>query len=91
MTKQIWLNLPVKDIAKSKGFFSKIGFSFNEAHDTESSACMMVGKNNFVVMLFEESMFGGFSQNRLTDTQTSSEILISIEAESRRRIRSIYS
>ena len=86
MTKKIWLNLPVKDAAKSKAFFSKIGFSFNEAHDTESSACMMVGENNFVVMLFEESMFAGFSQNMLTDTTTSSEILISIDAESREEV-----
>ena len=34
MTKQIWLNLPVKDVAKAKDFFWKIGFSFNEQHDT---------------------------------------------------------
>ena len=82
MTKQIWLNLPVKDVAKAKDFFWKIGFSFNEQHDTPSSTCMVVGEGNFVVMLFEESLFAGFSQNKLTDTQSSSEILISIDAES---------
>jgi len=82
MTKQIWLNLPVKDVAKSKEFFSKIGFSFNSEHDTPSSTCMLVGEGNFVVMLFEESLFAGFSQNKITDTQSSSEILISIDAES---------
>ena len=82
MTKQIWLNLPVKEVAKSKAFFSKIGFSFNEEHDTPSSTCMVVGEGKFVVMLFEESLFVSFSQNKLTDTQSSSEVLISIEAES---------
>lgn len=82
MTKQIWLNLPVKDVAKAKDFFGKIGFSFNEQHDTPSSTCMVVGEGNFVVMLFEELLFKSFSQNDLTDTQSSSEILISIDAES---------
>ncbi|MBF4486975.1 VOC family protein [Flavobacterium sp. CSZ] len=82
MTKQIWLNLPVKDVAKAKDFFWKIGFSFNEQHDTPSSTCMVVGESHFVVMLFEESLFTGFSQNKLTDTQSSSEVLISIDAES---------
>ncbi|CAI2766700.1 VOC family protein [Flavobacterium collinsii] len=82
MTKQIWLNLPVKEVAKSKAFFSKIGFSFNEEHDTASSTCMVVGEGKFVVMLFEEALFASFSQNKLTDTQTSSEVLISIDAES---------
>lgn len=82
MTKQIWLNLPVKDVAKAKDFFWKIGFSFNEQHDTPSSTCMVVGESHFVVMLFEESLFTGFSQNKLTDTQSSSEVLLSIDAES---------
>ncbi len=83
MTKQIWLNLPVKDVKKSKVFFDKIGFSFNEENETAQSACMIVGDKNFVVMLFEEAVFGAFLQNKITDTKSSSEILISIDAESR--------
>lgn len=86
MTKQIWLNLPVKNVAKAKDFFWKIGFSFNEQHDTPSSTCMVVGENHFVVMLFEEILFSGFSQNGITDTNSSSEVLISIDAESREEV-----
>ena len=76
MTKQIWLNLPVKDIKRSKHFFSKLGFSFNEEHDTEYSTCMLVGVNNFVIMLFEETMFEEFIKNKLRDTNQSTELLI---------------
>jgi hypothetical protein len=86
MTKQIWLNLPVKNVAKAKDFFWKIGFSFNEQHDTPSSSCMIVGEGQFVVMLFEELLFKSFSQNELTDTKSCSEILISIDAESREEV-----
>ncbi len=86
MTKQIWLNLPVKNVAKAKDFFWKIGFSFNEQHDTPSSTCMVIGESNFVVMLFEELLFKSFSQNELTDTQSGSEILISIDAESKEEV-----
>jgi predicted lactoylglutathione lyase len=86
MTKQIWLNLPVKNVAKAKDFFWKIGFSFNEQHDTPSSTCMVIGEGNFVVMLFEELLFKSFSQNELTATQSSSEILISIDAESKEEV-----
>ena len=86
MTKQIWLNLPVKNAAKAKDFFWKIGFSFNEQHDTPSSTCMVIGEGNFVVMLFEELLFKSFSQNELTATQSSSEILISIDAESKEEV-----
>lgn len=86
MTKQIWLNLPVKDIVKSKVFFSQLGFSFNEKHETKTSACLMIGDSNFVIMLFSESVFAGFVQNKITDTKTSSEILISIDAQSRTEV-----
>ena len=86
MIKQIWLNLPVKDIAKSKVFFSQLGFSFNEKHETKTSACLMIGDSNFVIMLFSESVFAGFVQNKITDTKTSSEILISIDAQSRNEV-----
>jgi predicted lactoylglutathione lyase len=86
MTKQIWLNLPVKDVAKSKAFFSKIGFDFNDEHDTPSSTCMLVGEGKFVIMLFEEKMFADISQNKVTDAKTSSEMLISIDAESREEV-----
>lgn len=29
MAKQIYVNLPVKDLDKTKEFFSKLGFTFN--------------------------------------------------------------
>lgn len=86
MTKQIWLNLPVKNVAKAKDFFWKIGFSFNEQHDTPTSTCMVVGEGHFVVMLFEESVFEGFSQNGIADTNAGSEVLISIDAENREEV-----
>ncbi|WP_166920584.1 VOC family protein [Flavobacterium poyangense] len=82
MAKQIWLNLPVKNVAKAKVFFLKIGFAFNEQQDTPSSTCMLVGERSFVIMLFEDTLFENFSRNKVTDTQSSSEILISIDAES---------
>ncbi len=48
MTKQIWLNLPVKDLERSKEFFTQLGFKFNTKHgNSETSAVMLVGENNF--------------------------------------------
>jgi uncharacterized protein len=89
MTNQIWLNLPVKNIEKSKQFFSSIGFSFNEDYSNENSACMLVGDKNFVVMLFEETMFASFVQNTIANAQTYSEMLISIDAESRQEVEEL--
>ncbi|MBK0370300.1 VOC family protein [Flavobacterium agrisoli] len=84
--KQIWLNLPVKNANDSKTFFSAIGFSFIEEHTTPNSACMLVGEKQFVIMLFEEPQFVAFSQVPLPDTKSSSELLISIDASSRKEV-----
>ncbi len=89
MTKQIWLNLPVKDALKSKDFFSKIGFKFLEERTTPDSACMIVGEGNFVIMLFGEAMFKNFIQQEITDTKQTNEFLISIDAQSREEVDSI--
>jgi predicted lactoylglutathione lyase len=86
MVKQIWLNLPVKNVEKSKAFFTEIGFSFNEKHDTASYTCMVVGENNFAVMLFEETQLESCIQNKITDTSLSSEMLISIDAQSKEEV-----
>ena len=86
MANQIWLNLPIKNVVNTKAFFSRIGFSFNEEQETLSSLCMFVGESNFVVMFFEEKLFGSFVQNELTDTQKSSEVLISFDAQSKEEV-----
>jgi uncharacterized protein len=86
MTKEIWLNLPVKDVAASRKFFSAIGFIFNEKHATPDSVAMLVGSKNFVVMLFQEETFKGFTRHNLADTKQGSEVLMSIEVETREEV-----
>jgi len=82
MTKQLWLNLPVKDLEKSKKFFSELGFSFNTEHgNSPVSASLVMGKN--VLMLFDETSFKSFTKTEIADTAKSNEILISIDVESK--------
>lgn len=89
MTKELWINLPVKDIKKSKAFFTGIGFSFNEERETENMAAMMVGEKKVPVMLFAESTFKNIIRHNVTDTKHSSETLFSFDAESREEVDEI--
>ncbi|MDI9257343.1 VOC family protein [Flavobacterium sedimenticola] len=88
MTKEIWLNLPVKDVLKSRAFYEQIGFTFNPNDNPYDSTmqCMFVGQKNFVVMLFPEETLQKFSRIDLNDRSTTSQFLISIDAESREEI-----
>ena len=86
MAKEFWLNLPVKDLKKSKEFFSRLGFAFNEhLGDREDLACMLLGDNRSIVMLFPETTFKGFTQNELANEKTT-EVMMSIDAESREEV-----
>ena len=87
MTKQIWINLPVKDIRKSKEFFTRVGFSLNEQYgNSDHSASLLIGEKNIVLMLFEEATFKSFTRNNLPDTKISTEVLFSLDAESREEV-----
>lgn len=80
--KELWINLPVKDLNKSKAFFNEIGFKLME-QDQESNQMigMVVGDHQVHVMLVQEARFTSYTHNALTDTDQSTEVLFSISVE----------
>lgn len=86
MTKSLWLNLPVKNVEKTKHFFSKIGFLLNEEQTNSEMACFNVGEKNTTVLFFAEEMFRSFTKKEISDTKNGSEVLISFDAESREQV-----
>ena len=85
--KSIWLNLPAKDIKKSKIFFKAIGFRENSMHEkAEHLASFLIGENDFVMMLFPEESFKSFSGNAITDTKKGTEVLLNIDAQSKKEV-----
>jgi len=87
MTKEFWVNLPVKDIKRSREFFTEIGFSLNQKYgNSDESASFLIGDKNVVLMLFVERIFKTFTRNEISDTGQSSEVLFSIDAENREEV-----
>ena len=90
MNEDLWLNLPVKDVAKSREFFTKLGFSFDTQYgEGPHSAGLVVGKKRTIVMLFEEAQFKSFTNKDIPDTRHASEVLFSLGAESREAVDEI--
>jgi predicted lactoylglutathione lyase len=85
MAQQIYVNLPVKDLERSKAFFSSLGFAFNPEFTNEKAACMIVGENIFV-MLLVEGFFKSFIDKDLCDARTSTEVLVCLSRESRKEV-----
>ncbi|MDD5094677.1 MAG: extradiol dioxygenase [Dehalococcoidia bacterium] len=87
MAKDLWINLPVKDIRKSKEFFIKIGFPLHSGPgNMDHSASFSLGDNRVIVMLFSQQMFESFTQDRIADTKQGTEVLFSLGAETREEV-----
>ncbi|MFZ7945873.1 VOC family protein [Neobacillus sp. 19] len=84
MSRELWLNLPVREPERSKAFYIQLGFRLNEQYASQDgSFSMIVGDNQVVLMLFPESVFRGFAGNAVADSWKSTEVLFSIGANSR--------
>jgi len=87
MIKDIWINLPVKDVARSAAFYAGIGMTRNPGPgNSENSACFVIGEKKIVLMLFAEKTFAGFTNNPLADCGSGTEVLFSVGMENRAQV-----
>lgn len=85
--KSFWINLPVRDINKSKEFFTKLGFPFKEGQGSgTNSACMLLGDSNVVCMLFDEPSFMQCISSDTGIARNATEVLLSIDAQSKEEV-----
>jgi predicted lactoylglutathione lyase len=85
MHKQIYVNLPVKDLARSREFFSSLGFDFNAQFSNDQGACMILGENIFA-MLLAEPFFQGFTSKPIANARETTEVLTCLSCESREEV-----
>jgi predicted lactoylglutathione lyase len=84
--KQIFVNLAVKNLEKSKAFFAALGYAFNEKFTNASGACMVIQEGSIHVMLLAEDFFKTFTDKSLTDTSKSTEVLLCLSCDSRSEV-----
>lgn len=85
MAKQIFVNLPVKDLGKSISFFKKLGFKFNPQFTDDKAACMIIGENIYSMLLLER-FFKSFTKKKIADAKKTTEVLIAIDVNSRKDV-----
>lgn len=88
MARQLFLNLPVKDLPRSVEFFTTLGFSFNPDFTDENATCMIINENSYV-MLVVEAYFKTFSARPVPDAGSSAEAIVAFSVESREAVDEI--
>jgi uncharacterized protein len=90
MATKVFINLPVKDLNRSKTFFEGLGYSFNPQFTDENAASMVVSDTIFV-MLLTENYFKTFTKKPISDAKASTEVLIALDAASRDEVQQTIS
>ena len=84
-SRKIFVNLAVRDLERSKDFFTKLGFGFNPQFTDEKAACMILNEDAYV-MLLTEAFFKTFTKNAICDTTRQTEGLFALSCESRTEV-----
>ncbi|MFP3965464.1 VOC family protein [Actinomadura fulvescens] len=84
----IFVNLAVRDLERSKEFWTKLGYSFDPTFTDENAACLVLAEGHNYAMLLTEKFFAGFlPQGKTTaDASTTTETMIGLAAESRAEV-----
>lgn len=85
MARQLFINLPVKDLNRSVEFFTKLGYTFNPQFTDENATCMIIGENNYAMLLVED-YFRTFTDKEIIDAHKGIEATIAVALGSREEV-----
>jgi uncharacterized protein len=87
MTRMIFVNLPVVDLAKAMAFYQALGF-VNEPRFTDDTAACMVLSDTIFTMLLTHEKWATFTTRPIPATD-SSEVMLAISCESRDEVNKL--
>lgn len=85
MATKIFVNLPVKDLNKSKEFFTSLGYSFNPQFTDDKAGCLVISEDIYF-MLLVEPYFKEFTRKEIADTSKVNEAIICLSADSKEEV-----
>jgi len=82
--KSIYVNLPIKDIEKTRTFWEGLGFGFNSQFSDEKALCLILQEDKIYAMLLSEPFFKTFIDREVADGSTT-QVILAIQVESKER------
>jgi hypothetical protein len=82
MSKMIFINLPVTDLAKSKAFYEAVGAPNNPQFTDDTAACM-VFSDAIHVMLLTHDKWATFTSKAIPDAHHSAQVLLCLSSDSK--------
>jgi predicted lactoylglutathione lyase len=89
-TTAVYINLPVKDLARSRRFWEALGFSFNEEFSDDRALQLVLDEGKINAMLLSRAFFQTFTDRPVANGATT-QVLIALEVESREQVDELVS
>jgi predicted lactoylglutathione lyase len=77
MITSIFVNLPVKDLERSKAFFTALGCTINKQFTDETAASIVIGENLYAMLLTHEK-YKQFTAKEIANAALTSEVLVAL-------------
>jgi len=86
MPTLIFVNLPVRDLERSKSFFRALGYSFNDQYTDENAACLIIREDAIFAMLLTHEWFSRYTKKSIVDADAGTEVILALSADSREAV-----
>jgi uncharacterized protein len=88
VSKQLFVNLPVRDLKKATAFYKAIGADQNPQFSDATASCMVLSESIFVMLLTHEK-WATFTKKPIVDARRESEVMLALSAESKQAVDKI--
>jgi predicted lactoylglutathione lyase len=88
MQSQVFINLAVKDLAKSANFYTQLGFTINPQFSDDTAKCLVWSESIFV-MILNHDKFKTFVTKPIADTRNNVAGLFALSVESAGKVNEI--
>lgn len=82
MTRMIFVNLPVRDLAASQAFYEGLGGTLNQMFSDAQAKCLLFSEA-IGVMLLTHERYGQFTSRPIGDAKAQSQTLLALSVEAR--------
>ncbi len=91
MPTQIFVNMHIKDLTKSRTFFEKLGYSFNPQFSDDKAACLVISDTIYAMLLTTESLNRFMPKGKtIADAHKTTEVLLALSFDSKDAVNTTY-
>ncbi len=89
MSRMVFVNLPIKDVKRSIGFYNALGFKFDERFTNDMAAGLIIEEDHSYAMLLTREYFKTFIKTEVADPTKVTQVLVALSCDSRAAVDEI--